>query len=414
MKQVILLLVGLVMSQTLNSQNEEHIDWNADLDYLAKELSAKHYDYFTIKSKDHFLSGLNAIKQKSEKLNDFQIALKTEQLIAEFGDSHTELNFTRFIDKSQLLPIHLLWASDGLHVLHTTTENKDLLGCKVLAINKVPITTVIDSLNTIYVADNQGIVKCKAPQYMLSLQVLEYFGFVKNGQVELTLDHNKTYMLKPAILDRANRVSFKPDSFAFSMKNERTFFTDSYYPKEKIYHILYNKCFSKELEEQYGDKEKAKALPSFKAFEDSVFNKLKSKPIHKIIFDMRFNGGGNSAQGTAFIEKLAKYLEANPNIKTYVVLGRKTFSSAILNAMDFKRLTNAVFVGEETAGKPNHFGEVRSFWLPSSKLSVSYSTKYFKITDENVNTITPDVPIEMSFSDLAKGIDPVYEWVKKQ
>lgn len=129
---------------------------------------------------------------------------------------------------------------------------------------------------------------------------------------------------------------------------------------------------------------------------------------------MRFNSGGNSVQGTAFIEKLAKYLEANPGVKTYVVLGRNTFSSAILNTMDFKRLTNAVFVGEETAGKPNHFGEVRRFQLPNSQLTVTYSTKYFKITDENVNTIAPDVPIEMSFSDLVKGIDPVYEWIKKQ
>ncbi|MDR1348005.1 MAG: hypothetical protein LBJ63_06190, partial [Prevotellaceae bacterium] len=110
----------------------------------------------------------------------------------------------------------------------------------------------------------------------------------------------------------------------------------------------------------------------------------------------------------------AKFLEANPSIKTYVVLGRATFSSAILNAMDFKRLTNAIFVGEETSGKPNHFGEVKSFQLPTSKLSVNYSTKYFKMTDENVNTIAPDVKIEMSFSDFMKGVDPVYEWVKQQ
>lgn len=82
--------------------------------------------------------------------------------------------------------------------------------------------------------------------------------------------------------------------------------------------------------------------------------------------------------------------------------------------MDFKRLTNAVYVGEETAGKPNHFGEVKNFQLPASKLWVNYSTKYFKVTDEEVNTITPDVRIEMSFSDFIKGIDPVYEWIKRQ
>lgn len=129
---------------------------------------------------------------------------------------------------------------------------------------------------------------------------------------------------------------------------------------------------------------------------------------------MRYNGGGNSAQGRKLIEKLAEFLKKNPQVKTYVVLGRETFSSAVLNAMDFKRLTDAVFVGEETAGKPNHFGEVRSFELPSSKLQVLYSTKYFRRTDQEVSTLAPDVTIKMSFSDLAKGVDPVYEWIRAQ
>ena len=61
-----------------------------------------------------------------------------------------------------------------------------------------------------------------------------------------------------------------------------------------------------------------------------------------------------------------------------------------------------------------NFGEVRNFQLPTFKLQVNYSTKYFKRTDENVNTITPDIKIEISFSDFTKGIDPVYEWIKKQ
>lgn len=129
---------------------------------------------------------------------------------------------------------------------------------------------------------------------------------------------------------------------------------------------------------------------------------------------MRNNGGGNSAQATAFIERLAGFLEQHPDIKTYVVIGRKTFSSAILNTMDFKRLTDAVVVGEETAGKPNHFGEVRSFQLPGSKLRVAYSTKYFRRTDEEADTITPDVKVEMSFADFTNGVDPVYEWIEAQ
>ena len=417
MKRISLLVVGVVLSLTMYSQTEK-IDWNVDLDYLAKELSEKHFNFFTVKSKDDFLSGINAIKQDSKNLNDFQVALKTQQLIAKFGDSHTMLNFNQLLNVNQILPIHLFWTSDGLYVLHTTPENEKILGNQVLSINNIPITTIIDSLSTLFAVDNQAMVKSLIPQTIPSLQILEYFGFANTIQVELGLrtraDQNQTYVLKPSTMNRNNRITFKPDSLAFSTKNENQVFTDFYYPNEKIYYMLYNKCLSKEVALEYGNKEMADKLPLFKEFEEKVFNTLANKPVEKIIFDMRYNGGGNSAQGTAFIEKLAKFLEANPTIKTYVVLGRATFSSAILNAMDFKQLTNTIFVGEETSGKPNHFGEVRGFQLPTSNLSINYSTKYFKVTDEDVNTITPDVKVEMSFDDFTKGIDPVYEWIKKQ
>ena len=417
MKKISLLAVGIILSLTMYSQNGK-IDWNTDLDFLSKELSEKHYNFFTVKSKDDFLSGISAIKQESENLNDFQVALKTQQLIAKFGDSHTMLNFNQLLNPNQILPIHLFWTSDGLFVLHTTPENENILGSQVLSINSIPITTIIDSLSTVFAVDNQAMVKSLIPQTIPSLQILEYFGFANTEQVELGLktrtNQSQTHILKPSQMNQNNRVSVRPDSLAFSTRNENQVFIDNYFSDVKIYYILYNRCLSKEVALEYGNQQMADNLPSFREFEEKIFKTLKEEPVEKIIFDMRYNGGGSSAQGTVFIEKLAKFLEINPTIKTYVVLGRATFSSAILNAMDFKNLTNAVFVGEETGGKPNHFGEVRNFQLPNSKLSVNYSTKYFKRTDEDVNTIVPDVKIEMSFSDFIKGIDPIYEWIKQQ
>lgn len=82
--------------------------------------------------------------------------------------------------------------------------------------------------------------------------------------------------------------------------------------------------------------------------------------------------------------------------------------------MDFKNMTNAILVGEETSGKPNHLGEIRSFKLPSSALSLQYSTKYFKRTDKDSKTITPDKIIEPSFTEFKSGKDPIFEWILKQ
>lgn len=417
MKKFSLLVAGIVWSLSLFSQNEK-INWTNDLDYLAKELSAKHYNFFSIKSKKDFLSGIDEIKKQSSKLNHFQIAVKTQQLISKFGDSHTTLGFNQLINPNQILPIQLYWTSDGIHVLSTTAENEQILGGKILSINNIPIKTIADSLSTLFTIDNQATITSLVPNWLPSLQILEYFGFSNTEQVKLELitrdNKNETYVLKQSLMNRNNKVSIKPDSVAFCIKNSKQLFTDKYFANSHIYYIQYNKCSSKEVAMESGDQVLAQKLPSFKEFEEKALSTLNKESVKKIIFDMRYNSGGSSMQGRIFIEKLAKFLESHPSIRTYVVIGREVFSSAILNALDFKRLTNAIFVGEETKGKPNHFGNLKSFQLPTSKLWVYYSTQYYKLTDKEMNTLTPDKKIEMSFSDLMKGIDPVYEWIKQQ
>jgi hypothetical protein len=76
-------------------------------------------------------------------------------------------------------------------------------------------------------------------------------------------------------------------------------------------------------------------------------------------------------------------------------------------------MTKGIFVGEETGGKPNHYGEVKSFKLPHSGLQIYYSTRYFKEVPEDSNTIEPDVVATSSFEDYARGIDPALDWIIK-
>ena len=411
MKKLLLLLLCTCMQAAFAQSGK--IDWKADLEFLTKELPEKHCNFFTARSKGEFVSGIEAIKAESERLTDFQVALKTQQLIARFGDSHTMLQFFQLIDQTQILPLGTLWVSDGLYITKTTPENKEILGLRIVAINDTPIATVIDSLSTLFTIDNQAIVKSIVPETVMSLQALEHFGFADSRQVKLMLSDGKTQVVKPIHPDNAF-VNFRPDSLAFATANRKVLFTSRYFPEDRIYYMLYNKCHSRELAAERGDAEAAQKLPSFEAFTRKAFETLNDKPVDKLIFDMRYNGGGNSSQGTEFVERLAQALKQHPQVAVYVVLGRDTFSSAILNAMDFKQLTNAVFVGEETAGKPNHFGEVRSFQLPSSKVLGNYSTKYFKRSEKEIETIEPDMSIEMSFADFKKGVDPVFEWIKAQ
>lgn len=418
MRNLCLLIIGLFLSLQCNSQTLKKNDWVTDIDFLAKELPRKHYDFFTIKDKQEFLVELDKIKLISTKLSDFEVAIKLQQLIAGFGDSHTSINFGQLIDKNNILPLHLYWFSDGLYILHTTQENYEILGHQILSVNGFTLETITDSLSTLITKDNQAIIKNSIPKLLPLVQVLEYFGFINGQEIVLELmDINgikKSHIIRPAEMTRQNRKMYKPDSLALCFRDERAFFIDYYQASDNIYYLQYNRCWSKELELQYGNAQNAEKMPSFKEFEEKVFQTITKHSIDKVVFDIRFNGGGNSSQVTEFVVKFAKILEKKPETKIYVILGRHTFSSAILNAMDFKLITNATFIGEETSGKPNHFGEVKSFQLPNSGIKVNYSTKYFKRTDGKVSTLSPEIKLESSFSDFDHGIDPAYEWIKKQ
>ena len=50
----------------------------------------------------------------------------------------------------------------------------------------------------------------------------------------------------------------------------------------------------------------------------------------------------------------------------------------MMNAVHLEQETQVLTVGEPTGGKPNNFGEIKTFSLPNSGLTVRYSTKYIQ------------------------------------
>ena len=149
----------------------------------------------------------------------------------------------------------------------------------------------------------------------------------------------------------------------------------------------------------------------FSVFTQEVFGFLDSHDVRRMAIDLRQNGGGNSAIFAPFLAKIKKRASINRKGHLYVLIGRRTFSSAVLNALHLKNQTAAIFAGEPTGGKPNHFGEIKVFQLPNSKLPIQYSTKYFTISKEDTPSLRPDIPVKVNCRDYLSKTDPVLEAV---
>ena len=416
MRKLVLLTIVLIPI-IVKSQDNKVIDWEADLNFLKVELPKNHSNLYNLKTEKDFTYGIGQLLQEKKNLQDLDIAIKLQQLIASFGDSHTMVGWSKFIDNNKILPLNILWFKEGLFVIGTTEENQRILGHKILKINGNPITLVADSLRTLITEDNKASLKKELPKLILYVQLLEYFGFVKDGSIRLYLEDQKgesfDYAIQPSVMNRQNRRSIVPDSIALCYQNGKSVFADSILNYGNVYYIQYNACASREFPPQ-GFKGNPEQLPLFSDFKKKVIGTINSNDFDKVVFDIRFNSGGNSAPGTELIREMSSIKKINQSGKLYVVIGRQTFSSAIINAMDFKSMTQAIFVGEETSGKPNHFGEIKLLGLPNSGLKIQYSTKYFKNSETDLKTITPDYTIEESFKDFIKGHDPVYDWIIKQ
>jgi len=182
---------------------------------------------------------------------------------------------------------------------------------------------------------------------------------------------------------------------AYLRKPDQRYWFEYLEPSSLLY-IKYNSCA--EMKER-----------PFAAFTEEVVAAIDSLPVDKIVFDMRSNGGGRSSLAGPLISAIKARPDINRKGHLFVVIGRGTFSSAILNTLEFMDGGNVVLVGEPTGGKPNGYGEVRFFFLPNSMLPIQYSTKYFRLCPGDPPSIVPDMNVEVSFGDLLSCRDPVLE-----
>ena len=422
MKKITILILT-VFSINIYSQEIETENWITDLNFLKTELPKKHKNLFFKITKNEFENGIEKIIKQLDKDTDIETSMKLHQLIAKIGDSHTSLSTSHITQKRKVFPVDFMWFKEGLFISGTTKDNYEILDKKILSINGNKINTILDSLKTLNVAENTALIKTNSSRLLESNVILKYFGFSKQNDsiYNLELSDINGNISHYKLMEVENDINFKKNKTFLKINAEKPFyrngsgknFKEEYFPNEKIYFIQYNKCVSRETIEKYGDKETAYKYPSFNEFEEKVLKTLETSVIEKLIFDMRFNGGGSSYLAENLIDKIAANNKLNKKGKLFVVVGNDTFSSAIFNTIYFKDKTNAIIIGEETSGKPNHYGYVKSFTLPYSEIKVRYSSEFWKLTEDNDVSIVPDVKIENSYNDYKNGIDPVFEYVKK-
>ncbi|MHB8063635.1 MAG: S41 family peptidase [Ruminiclostridium sp.] len=391
---------GIIPSKDAYLSKDRNEQWVKDIQYIKDTLPKVHKNlYFKISEKD-FFAQLDELMKKVPNYTNDQIEIELSKTISSIGDTHTSAS----IGPEFMYPLELHWFEEGIYITGTSEEYKELLDAKLLTFNGKKIEEVANTLKPLFTGANESWFKTQVIYYLPFPAILKYFGISNSDElelsVELTSGEVKKVNMKPIKAEEYVAAESTKKSVPMYKTHPNENYWYEYLQKEKILYMNYNSC------RQMRDK-------PFEIFSKELWNYIDSQEVEKFVLDIRNNRGGISTILDPFIKELKKS-SFNENNKLYVIIGKDTFSSAILNAISLKNETKAYFVGEATGGEPNHYGEVKKFMLPNSQIPIGYSTKYFNWSKEDIATLKPDKLIKETFEAYQKAEDPVLEWIVSQ
>jgi Na+-translocating ferredoxin:NAD+ oxidoreductase RnfG subunit len=412
------MLCGLLLPATCQAQKASPISalskaqWRQDLQYFARELPKRHKNLFHNVSREQFEKSVKELNEAIPSLEDHQIVVRMLEITAKVGDGHTVVMLPAWF---KFLPLQLYWFGDELRVTHIAEPYKEALGARVVKIGNVGVKEAKERLTATVLSavesKNEWYVLSTSAALMSSPEVLQTIGIAPGVErVPFTFadDAGKQFTLEVASIKRsvdansgAVRLTLLPSVKDAPLYRQRVGeeFWYVYLPEAQTVYVNFRRY------------PKCNVLGSCQEF-DNVLKLVDERKATRLVLDLRQNFGGDSSKvRRSLIPALQKRAAINQKGHLFVITGRRTFSAALWNAIDFKKQTNAIIVGEPPGERPNSYSENDELTLPNSRLVVSYSTKYYRFLDEDVPAFMPDKLIPPDWETYKAGRDPVMEWI---
>ena len=341
-----------------------------------------------------------------------RIILEFARLAASFGDSHTELPLAQPGLGFHRFPLGLYFFGDDLHVVAADTAHRALLGSRLVAIGEEPIARVLDRLRPIVADDfgnpyellHAGPGFLAIPEVLIGLEIVPpsepvRYEFADAAGRRITARFTPLSFQEAAEAMTA-RIVGSDDGPLFARERARwylfTYDTASHYLYVRINRSL----------DQAGSE-------SLAAFSRRVVGVLAGGGVSRVVLDLRQNTGGNVHKTESLVDGICGAKRGGALSQVYVILGRHTYSAAILLAAQVKHDCGALFAGEVPRAVPNRPAEVERFRLPNSGLDVTYGAKRYRPFPElgDATTIPLDLPAPWTWESYRAGRDPALERV---
>jgi len=372
--------------------------WAADLAFLGAYLPQVHANAFHVLEPASWNAAIEALAKRAGELDGPRMAVALAQLVARVGDAHTELDW-RELPGFDACPVGFTRFADGLFVSAVDERWAEALGARVLRVASVDAEEALARVCTLFAAENESWRRAKGPALLAIPRLLWSLWLVESPDrlpiVVEGADGELALELEPrgsGAMLQAPDPEHDPLPLWQTRRNESYWF-ERLAGKPAVY-LAYNRCAEDPRRPIEG-------------FVTDVLAAVEDTSAERLVIDLRHNAGGNSAVLSHQLERLAKHPRLCEPGRVVALIGPTTYSSGMMNAHQLRAQVGATLVGEPTGGKPNSYGEMRSFRLPSSGLAVYYSTKYFRMLADDPPAVEPDVRVDLASYEAFAREDPV-------
>jgi hypothetical protein len=391
----LLALVGACSGRGASADEQRIAAWRADLETFATELPARHVDLFFRTGEQDFRRAVTELEGRLGSLRHNEVAVGVMRLAAMIGDGHT----TAWLESPAArfrYPVRLFVFAEGVFVVDAADEHAWARGGRVVAVHGRPLDEVLASLAEVISHDNRGALDAALADRLTSPLILDGLGLAgpdatATFRIALPDGSQRDLALGPAAWQPRPETG---DGVPLHRRNHHLKYWNDYVAADRMVYLQYNAC------------KNDPGLP-FATFAANTLAFLDQNPVDTVVIDLRYNTGGDSAILRPMIEGLRAR-----EVAVYAIIGRHTFSSALLNAMELDRDAGAVLVGEPTGGSPSHYGQVASFELPALGLRVQYSTKRFEFPQYEGDALAPELPAPPTAADQFAGRDAALEAIR--
>jgi len=388
---------------------EDPAAWSRDIEALYNEIRTVHPDYDVRTSAEVWQSHYDAFQAEIPSLDWAGFVTATAQFMELAQDGHTNVFPFAYSGPGfeEAYPLRAYLFGDQLYLTRVSESARELAGGRVISIGGVPAEDVSRSL--------MGLIGAGSPMWKVNFApvLLRYPGFASalgygdaDGGITLTVEtpngETVTATLRPLAEDAMPELVtafdvYNPQAAYPRWMVEEAPYVYEYLPEENAVYLIYGAVTSDEED----------PIDEFAA---RMFQFIEDNNVERLIIDVRNNGGGDNTYNAPFVHGvIASHLNHPGGV--YVLTGRQTFSAAQNFSNWMERHTQAIFVGEPTAGRPNHFGDAEVYPLPESGVVTLISTLRWQDSFDSDPRpwIRPDVAATMSFDDFLHGRDPALE-----